>query len=320
MKKKLSVLFFIIIFPFFAFSFSKNLFDFSIATGVLNGEINEYVFYSSDPQCDDKESQLDWDIKNIPFAEADLKLTLDNVFFDISGRIGLPKNTGVMQDYDWLNGLDLTELTNYSIHTNYLNNYYSFTASLGLNFYPLKELKLSPFCNIKYENIFFEGLNGYRTYKSEDWVPVEFTGKVISYQQVMKAISFGITFYSALSNFDINLSASVSPKLCYINACDFHWRNRSSKGVIIGGTLFNDRLFSAIKYNGLLEVFYKINPTNHLGIKTSIEYINTTKGNTFSKKLDLNGEIISINWSSMGGLGGSSRLLYDLSFIYKILF
>ena len=71
---------------------------------VLNGSINEYVFNEACLNTDNKESQLDWDIKTIPSfgINADFNL-VKYININLDSSVGIPIKSGNMQDYDWLN-------------------------------------------------------------------------------------------------------------------------------------------------------------------------------------------------------------------------
>ena len=142
------------------FASENSFFSFNITPqiGLMNGIVREYVI---DPECTNtgnKESQLDWDIKNIPVISADADFWIFKYFYaNLNFRSGFPKASGVMQDYDWLNSIttgwlndDPTELTNYSISDNQLDSYYSFGLKLGGSINLPLRIKILPFISFVY--------------------------------------------------------------------------------------------------------------------------------------------------------------------------
>ena len=86
------------------FALDNNYLSFKITPRfeIVNGSINEFVFDEICTNTDNKVSQLDWDIKNIPTfglkAEFDI---LRYIHINLDGSVGIPKISGYMQDYDW---------------------------------------------------------------------------------------------------------------------------------------------------------------------------------------------------------------------------
>ena len=177
MNKKASFTLFVLLITSFTFAQNKIIsVDAKANISLLNGSISRYVFDPASHNTDDVLSRLDWDVKNVPIVSASVDLTLFKyAFFSTGISLGFPSTpSGNMQDYDWLN-YD-TELTNYSIHDNFLNSYRNIFVKIGYNFYLPLKITITPFVAYNYEYLGFDGFDGYRKYKKENWQKIEFSG------------------------------------------------------------------------------------------------------------------------------------------------
>lgn len=322
MKRFFFLCFATIFLSFALFSIDVNSsINFSTELSLLNGNISEFVFDAKNSNTDHIESQLDWDIKNIPVIIIDENIDFLRYFnIEMKTLIGIPKRSGNMQDYDWLNSIYTswkddapTELTNYSIHDNFLGKYISFFISAGGNIYLPAEIKLTPFITYQYEYISFASKDGYKTYKAENWVKKSFSGKVISYKQEMMALLLGLKLnINTIPHTYINLDFSLSPKMTFLNALDYHYLNQGS-----GGTLFWDKMANLWQINSNAVIQYKINNNHALGISGRIQYIPLGYGPTYSKYLDSDGNIISEKWYAQSSKGGTKRFIWSLGLNYS---
>lgn len=300
-------------FSFSAFALDDNPLSFRITPRfeLLNGSINEYVFDENCLNINNKVSQLDWDIKNIPVLglKADFEV-LHYIALSLDGSIGIPKVSGVMQDYDWLNNNNPTELTNYSKHTNNLNKYINFTANAGGNIYLPAEIKITPKIAYQYEFIALDGTNGFKTYKSDNWKISNFSGKVISYGQELNAMLTGFSIsVDTLPMIHFFADLMFSPKLTFINALDYHY---------VKSTVYWDRIINLWQVKAYIEAQYKFNKYHCMGLSTSIQYIPISKGDTRVNDLNSNGKFIPEDWSgAIKNGGGTSRLIWSLGINYS---
>ena len=199
MSKKLFFSLFTLVIVNFIFAENKIVsVDAKANISLLNGSISEYVFDPASHNTDDVLSRLDWDVKNVPIVSASVDLTLFKyAYFNLGAGFGFPSTpSGNMQDYDWLNG---TELTNYSIHDNFLNSYRNIFVKIGYNFcLPLK-ITITPFVAYNYEYLGFDSFDGYEECKLDYYnyrEKEELSGIVISYFQETNAFLVGIKLIS----------------------------------------------------------------------------------------------------------------------------
>lgn len=305
-----------------SFALDNNVFSFRITPRfeLLNGTLNEYVFNAYTSNIDHKESQLDWDIRNITTfgINADFNL-LKYININFDGSIGTPQKSGNMQDYDWLNFLywknePHTQLTNYSIHDNYLLKYLTFAVSGGGNIQLPANITITPKIAYYYELISLDGRDGYKTYKSENWQPVDFSGKVISYLQEMNAflLGFSVTVETLPQAF-FYADLFISPYTTLVNALDYHYINLETCG-----SLFWDNCSNVFQLQTHANAQYKFNNSHSAGISASLFYIPMSKGDTRTKTIDTEGNILSTTWTAPSkNTGGTSRLIWSIGLNYS---
>jgi len=323
MKKTLLLLLLLYLSLFSAHSQDKEILSFSISEniGLLNGNISEYVYeFYSCKNTDSLLSRLDWDLKNIFFYEHKIHFDIVKyIYLGLDVLAAFSKESGNMQDYDWLNSFsiswyydDPTELTNYSIHTNYLNTYNNLSCSLGLNFYFIPQTVLTAFLQFEYSYVGFDGIDGSSFYKERNWEEYQFSGKVISYNQKYKLPFIGLSFRNqTFKAFLINSSLAICPFCGIIDAYDYHWINSYT-----GGTLFWDNIINVFSLKLEAEARYKFNENHSLGLEVKFNYIPKALGYDYSKSLDSEGNTSSSNWSQNSTYGGSSSFIWSLSLGY----
>ena len=330
------------------FAFGNGLFDFSAEAnmGFLNGNIYEYVFIEDYPTTDNVLSKLDWEVA-VPYVQAKLSLDLIKyLHFDLSGRLGIPGESGCMQDYDWMNPIyyygygiysakgKFNKYTHYSKSTNNLSDYKMFSASLGanINFFMIT---FTPFVNYEYEKYAFDGVGGYYIYEvlQEDASTGKYynatatargaiSGKVISYEQSYQAFFLGFNFDVSFWHIRLNGFAKFSPKLTFIDSYDRHYINLDSNddGEVDGGTLYWDDLNNASQFRTEITVYYDFNDNHSLGLNFGLQKISTIKGSDSYKYMDLDGNITSSDWTLADAQGGTDRLIFNLSLSYNFRF
>ena len=313
------------------FALDNNYLSFRITPRfeVLNGSVNEYVFDELNLNTDNKVSQLDWDIKNIPVfgLKADFDI-LQYMYVSLSGSFGIPKESGYMQDYDWLNSFakidkdipdswyddGFSELTHYSKHTNELVKYIDFYVSAGYNIYTPYNLKITPFLSYQYESIHLAGKYGFGRYKSDDksFVIKDYSNynKVISYLQEINAMFIGLSVkFDNIPHTSLSADFMVSPKMTFINAVDYHYTRQE---------VFWDKISNSWQLKGNIEAQYKFNRYNKTGIFSSFQYIPVSKGDTSKKYLNSDGTIKTEKWCQIGkNSGGTSRFIWSIGINYS---
>ena len=311
MNKKAFITLFVLSITSFTFAQNKIIsVDAKANISLLNGSISEYVFDPDSHNTDDVLSRLDWDVKNVPIVSASVDLTLFKyAYFNLGAGFGFPSTpSGNIQDYDWLN-YD-TELTNYSIHDNFLNSYRNIFVKIGYNFcLPLK-ITITPFVAYNYEYLGFDGFDGYWEDKFDDtWVKGEFSGNVISYFQETNAFLVGIKLISpVLFNLKIDGEFLISPYTSNINALDKHHIRKRH---------FMDLMPWSYQLQSSLNLSYSIQKHHKIFVQGFLQYIPVSKGNDYFRYTDENGNYTPTYWTiDKSAQGGTSRFLWQISFGY----
>ncbi len=314
------------------FASESSFFSFNITPqiGLMNGSIREYVINPNCKNTDNKESELDWDIKNIPVISA----AADFWFFrycyvNLNFRSGVPKASGVMQDYDWLNSLpeetghydwvkdDPTELTCYSISENKLDSYYSFGLKMGGSINLPMYTKIIPFISFEYEYIKMSSYGGWHSYKWDNYEIGYFTDndgnpyKVISYEQEYNSLMFGISLQSeAIPFILIRSEYMISPDLTSLIALDKHVISKKRVGYL-------DKMPDALIMKGAVEILAKISRNHRIGFSGFLQYIPFTTGSDSYSYLNNKEQPIYDYVEVTGVEGGTDRFLWQVSLVYQ---
>ena len=285
---------------------------------LMNGMIYEYVFSSSCLNTGNKLSELQWDIKNVPVLKlhADFDI-LDYLYTGINGSFVIPCSSGNLQDYDWLNSTksqwknaNPCDMTNYSKHDNKINKCISLSILLGGNIYLPAEIKLSPYIGYIYEYVGFDGSDGFCIYKSDNYNPKNFSGKVISYSQEINSCITGIKFsIESIPRTCISGNFGFSPALTFLSALDYHYLNSA---------VYWDSFSNLWLVQADLSIQYKFNKNHASGISGFIMFIPESKGTTSSNKLGSNGLPAYAAWTkSNSDNGGTKRFIWGFSLNYS---
>ncbi len=305
----------------------NNYFAFSITPQfeIANGVIKEYVFEDACLNIDNKESQLDWDVKTIALfgLQADFDI-IRYISLGLSASFAVPQSSGFMQDYDWLNSIggqynhpewendDPTECTNFSEHINKLDKYIIFNLSLRGNIYLPAEIKVTPHLGYKYEFIRFTGADGYSNYKWNNHEIQTFSGKVISYEQELHSMLLGLNLeIGCIPRTTINLNFDISPYLTILNATDKHY-------VSTPATAYLDKFKKLVLIESGLTAQYTFSKNHAAGINGSLQYEPLSKGNTYSRTINSSGNFTSSSWQALSDCkGGTERFIWSLGLNYS---
>lgn len=318
MKKKFILFLVIIFFHFNFYSQENTTIKNKFLFGYLNGQINELLYYNSSNSL---ESRLDWDV-TAPLISFDTEIDIKNLYFNLSTQtIFLSNNkSGFMQDYDWLKYNSTSnkyELTNYSKHTNYLDEFYKINFSAGYNFdFPV--CIFTPYALLSSEEIKFSAYDGYTQYapSSEKWspdIPKNYlSGNIISYSQNIFSLGIGAkTQFNLFNKASINFNFDIKPYVNYLSY-DFHIK----KSVI-----YADNFFFSLYLDSNAEVLYKLTKNFQIGLQYKVEYLIPTKGKSYKTYAT---SLESINkkpyWVSIDDEGGSSRFLQSVNFVIQIIY
>ena len=312
MNKKSFFTLFVLLITSFTFAQNKIIsVDAKANISLLNGSISEYVFDPASHNTDDVLSRLDWDVKNVPIVSASVDLTLFKyAYFNLGAGFGFPSTpSGNIQDYDWLN-YD-TELTNYSIHDNFLNSYRNIFVKIGYNFYLPLKITITPFVAYNYEYLGFDSFDGYTEYKEDNWQKKECSGSVVSYFQETNAFLVGIKLISpVLFNLKIDGEFLISPYTSNINALDKHKHPKKRIHYI-------DLMPWSYQLQSSLNLSYSIQKHHKIFVQGFLQYIPVSKGNDYFRKTDENGNYAPTYWTiDKSCQGGTSRFLWQISLGY----
>ena len=322
MNKKAFFTLFVLLITSFTFAQNKIIsVDAKANISLLNGSISRYVFDPASHNTDDVLSRLDWDVKNVPIVSASVDLTLFKyAYFNLGAGFGFPSTpSGNMQDYDWLYCYEFglpeqygTELTNYSIHDNFLNSYRNIFVKIGYNFYLPLKITITPFVAYNYEYLGFDSFDGYWECKLDYYnyrEKEELSGIVISYFQETNAFLVGIKLISpVLFNLKIDGEFLISPYTSNINTLDKHHLRQ---------THFLALMPWSYQLQSSLNLSYSIQKHHKIFVQGFLQYIPVSKGNDHFRETDENGNYTSTDWTiDKGCQGGTSRFLWQISLGY----
>ena len=288
---------------------------------IANGIINEYVFDDACENTGNKLSELNWHLSSLAIfnLQADFDI-IKYLSVGLSASFAVPQRSDFMQDSDWQNSTttkypewrddDPTERTDFSEHINDLDKYISFTVSAGGNLYLPFKITLTPYVAYQYEFIKFLGHDGYGIYKQNNFQPSNYSGKVISYEQELNSVLFGLrTRINCIPRTRINLNFNLSPKMTNISAIDYHFTT---------GFAYNDRIKNLLAINSDLSAQYSFTKNHSAGFAGKIQYIPLSKGDTYQGRIDSEGELTSDDWKQIGtDTGGTDRFIWSLSLNYS---
>ena len=296
---------------------------------VMNGVIKEFVFDQACKNTDSKESELDWNIKTVSLFSVHTDFDVFKYLaLGFDGSFAVPQRTDFMQDYDWLNSVgntinqpqwmddDPTELTNFSEHINHLDKFISFKMRLGGNIYLPAEITITPRLTYNYEFIRFTGSGGYSTYKWYDFEIKPFEGKVISYEQELNSILFGLNLnIKTIPRTDISMSFDISPKFTTLTAIDYHFKSQT---LGFYGSAFRDQFSKLIMMDSGMKAQYCFSKNHSAGISGRLQYIPVSKGITSGKAINRKGELSTDDWTIFSDTnGGTQRFIWALALNYS---
>lgn len=171
---------------------------FSISTGLLNGESEEYA-YSNYFGKDQKVSKLTWDLKNVFMVGAETSIGLSRrVSLNFGGWINANNGSGDMSDYDWYNGDD-QPWTDKTDHSTDLEEGIMLDANIDVLLLSRENYALSGVVGFRHDKFRWNAYDGSGVYSSW-WDPgdraqdVEQPGKNISYKQELYVPYLGLKF------------------------------------------------------------------------------------------------------------------------------
>jgi len=278
--------------------FSVSLFaaspeDFSLSVepifGMKWGQVDEYVYEKDSEGIYQKESELNWHIKNMFKVGGQI----DGGFKKLKGKIHfsalIPGECGIMEDSDWM---DLNDVkTTYSKSENKITQAFDFSIELRYEFQPIEKIKIAPVLGFEYKTISFEARNGYGWYGNvvsphvswDDPNAVYYSkGSLcgIDYHRDVKQFLLGYYFeFKPIEKIRMYESFFVCP-YAYTASYDTHYRN--SEETI--GTDYADEVYFFFKrFKYLTGCYYVFNKHWEIGFHISAFYAIGTTGTNYQK-------------------------------------
>ena len=318
-------------------AFALNLENFSLSVeplfGMKWGQIDEYVFFNNCAYDDDKLSELNWEIKPEFYYGLKISGGWKDFFGESYFSAGIPKETGLMIDSDWLN-VSVSNAQDYQYKTNYSESDNRLDYDINFGFKGGYDFQIKDFINIKpalafdYSNIKFTASGGtgwygksasidgryYAPYSDTENRDVHnFSGRVITYKRIAYTFWLGSDFSIALplpdfltgdsQSLSLNTGFFISPYV-YAVSFDAHLSRKSD---------FADLTvdyFSAFKWN--LGLTYEFNSRHSLSINANYFYMKVLRGDDYEKTSS------DTNYTkSTYADGGAGAKYFDINLSYK---
>ena len=204
---------------------NDHLFSIGFSVGLLSGTGEEIVYRSSSAKS--YMSQLVWQFNPLFYAGIDLDYSwqsqadpanvfakfFSGFFVGASFKAGLPNDTGLMEDRDWIRQ-PTWAVSHYSLHDNRTETAVLAGLDIGKSFKLYNEFRFSVFLSYNLMYYTFAARGGTFLYPELDgghfYDPSSYN--VVTYKQFWQILSPGITFYGEFNRFfDIELFLKASP-------------------------------------------------------------------------------------------------------------
>lgn len=284
----------------------KYVFSFGTQFGFVYGQAFELVYPTPGETKGELLSELRWDMKPVFYYGIKLDFNLADImsrpgfFSSVSYKTGIPADSGVMEDRDWMSQ-ENGDLTHFSSHTNKIGDFYWLDAVVGASVPVKNYFYIKPFLSGSWMRFSFTGRDGYGEYP---WGSVSFEGEeVIHYKQDWLLVAAGFSIGTKLlSPFSFDISFQISP-LTYCADKDEHLTTETTYVDITSISLFLEPKgsfsFTLERIEFSLEFAYR-----YIGNTSGETYINSGDGNYYLS-------------SNEAGAGLS---LSDLRFFVKLKF
>jgi outer membrane protease len=219
-------------------------------------------------------------------------------FSSLSFKAGLPSDSGVMEDRDWMSPKD--ELTHFSSHTNKTSQFFSLDVSIGVSLPVKSYFYIKPFVTGSWMRFAFSGRDGYGKYPNGEF---QFMGDVIGYMQEWLLFSPGVSVGSKiLSPFSIDFSFKMSV-FTYCADIDEHY---TRKITFLDYTSYGLFLESAVCLS------YSFKRIEH-SLEFSRKFIDKTRGVTY-------GNANNTGYYLLPNNSGAGLSFLDMRYLLKIRF
>jgi len=298
--------------PLFSQEAGKSDYKYSVSpqAGIVYGQVFEYVYPNPEKRETKAEllSELKWDMKpvfylglQLGFEPADIMRGI-GFFSSLSFKLGIPKDSGIMEDRDWMFPAN-SELTRFSSHTNRTNGFYTLDAAAGISVPVGSIFCIKPFLSGSLMHFSFTGRDGY--YEYGDYNPPSkgtLSGNVINYQQSWLLVAAGFSVITnVFSPFTIDFSFQISP-FTFCDALDEH---------IMTKTFFSDFSSMGLFLEPKLNLAFNMKRID-LMLDVAYRHIGKTSGKSYKKD--------NKYFEAIDNKGGAGVSLLDASFLVKINF
>ncbi|HEQ72050.1 MAG TPA: omptin family outer membrane protease [Spirochaetia bacterium] len=273
----------------------------NLDTGLFFGMIQEWVFYDQggDGTYDFTESRIDWQVCPVFYVGLSGSIEILPRFFVALGAwIGIPGETGYMEDFDWNTTTGVW--TNFSHHDNLLQSAQFADLNAGYSIVYESNLVVNALIGFNFQRFQFSGRDGYLEYPPGS-VPVPSSGEAINYDVMFFAPYLGVeTVWRATPAFSLDFLGAVSPFLTFAVGRDYH-------------ALLNDLYYDfprfAVTLSGVLSVSVRLSDLIDLRVKNLVVWTPPSRsGDTYLKE---NGTDYFVKTTV--DHGSASRILYSLS-------
>ena len=248
-------------------------------------------------------SELRWDIKpvfylglNLVFERKDIMIA-PGFFSSLYFKAGLPADSGVIENRDWLSDED-DRLTHFSSHTNRTNEFFWLDILAGVSIPVQSMFYIKPFISGSWMRFAFTGKDGYGIYPGSERI---FDGDVIHYEQNWLLLAAGIGIGSKLhSPFAFDLAFKISP-LTYCAARDRHLERDVT---FLDYTGFGLYLEHSINMSLIIDTF-------EISLGLSYTYIGDTRGPSYNDESRKDRFL-------PGGEAGAALSVFTAQLIFKI--
>ena len=293
-------------------------FSFGMQYGFVHGQALEFVYPVRGDTKGELLSELKWDMKPVFYYGAQIDFNRRNLmsgpgfFSSVSFKAGVPGDSGIMEDRDWLSK-ENGNLTHFSSHTNETTEFFWLDAAFGASFPVKSYLYIIPYLNGSWMHFGFTARDAkikYARIKTENpvtYYPIDdnpteksYKGDDIKYIQDWLFIAVGFSIGTKiLSPFSFDLSFQISP-FTYCAAKDEHLAREDTFMDYTGWGLFLEPRgsfsFSLEQIDFSLEFTYR--------------YIGRTRGESYTKHSGGN--------LSPSGEAGAGLSLTDTRFIVRV--
>jgi len=284
-------------------------FSFGTQFGFAHGQAFEIVYPVPGDTKGELLSELIWDMKPIfylgaqfDFERVDI-MSAHGFFTSLSAKFGIPSDSGVMEDRDWMSK-ENDSLTHFSSSTNKTKEFILMDLYVGASF-PIKSiLYIKPFFSGSWMHFSFTARDGYHEYPPGYVTPTgkgTFSGNIISYQQDWLFLATGFFIGTKiLYPFSFDISFQISP-LTFCATTDDH---------ILRNIIFKDFTGFGLFLEPGVSVSFAIEKIE-LSLDFVYRYIGRTRGVSYVNE-DNEGYRSSINDA------GAGLSVIDLSFFVRL--